>query len=131
MRGGQMGHERVIRTVERPLVRHIVHEEDAHRSAVVRRRDGPEPLLACSIPLSRAGTALKISKTPRRPFGLEKHTIWSLIRFPSSSIVRILKSMPMVVMKEGVQASSQNRRSRQDFPTPRVRQHREHPLDVL
>lgn len=40
------------------------------------------------------------------------------MRFPSSSMVRILKSIPMVVMKLGVQASSQNRRSRHDLPTP-------------
>ncbi len=40
------------------------------------------------------------------------------MRLPSSSIVRILKSMPIVVMKEGVHASSQKRNSRQDFPTP-------------
>ena len=40
------------------------------------------------------------------------------MRLPSSSIVRILKSMPMVVMKEGVQASSQKRSRRHDFPTP-------------
>ena len=42
------------RTVERPLVRHVIHEEDTHRSPVVRRGDRPEPLLACSIPLSHA-----------------------------------------------------------------------------
>lgn len=40
------------------------------------------------------------------------------MRFPSSSIVLILKSIPIVVMKLGVQASSQNRSSKQDFPTP-------------
>lgn len=33
-------------------------------------------------------------------------------------MVRILKSIPMVVMKLGVQASSQNRRRRHDLPTP-------------
>jgi hypothetical protein len=33
-------------------------------------------------------------------------------------MVRILKSIPIVVMKLGVQASSQNRRSRHDLPTP-------------
>lgn len=48
----------------------------------------------------------------------DKLTICSFIRFPSSSIVRILKSMPIVVMKEGVHASSQNLSRRQDFPTP-------------
>ena len=45
-------------------------------------------------------------------------TIWSFIRLPSSSMVRILKSMPIVVIKDGVHASSQNLSSRQDFPTP-------------
>jgi len=45
-------------------------------------------------------------------------TIWSLMRLPSSSIVRILKSIPIVVIKEGVHASSQKRRRRQDLPTP-------------
>ena len=123
-----MGHERVIRTVKRPLVRHIVHEEDAHGAAVVCRRDSPEPLLACSVPLPRA---YEISETSGNGSGLRKRTIWSLIRLPSSSIVRILKSMPMVVMKEGVQASSQNRRSRQDFPTPRARHRCKHLLDIL
>lgn len=33
-------------------------------------------------------------------------------------MVRILKSMPMVVMKEGVNESSEKRRRQQDFPTP-------------
>lgn len=32
--------------------------------------------------------------------------------------MRILKSMPMVVMKEGVKESSEKRNSKQDFPTP-------------
>lgn len=45
-------------------------------------------------------------------------TICSLMRLPSSSMVRILKSIPMVVMKLGVHASSQNRRRRHDLPTP-------------
>lgn len=42
------------------------------------------------------------------------------MRFPSNSMVLILKSIPMVVMKEGVHASSQNRSKRHDFPTPAV-----------
>lgn len=46
-------------------------------------------------------------------------TICSFIRFPSSSIVRILKSMPIVVINEGVHASSQKRSKRHDLPTPR------------
>ena len=62
-------------------------------------------------------------------------TICSLILFPSSSIVLILlrsqrslaglgsnasthKSMPMVVMNDGVHESSQNLRRRHDLPTP-------------
>jgi len=44
--------------------------------------------------------------------------ICNLTRFPSSSIVRILKSMPIVVMKEGVKESSLKRSRQQDFPTP-------------
>ena len=42
------------------------------------------------------------------------------MRLPSSSMVRILKSMPIVVMKEGVHASSQKRRRRHDLPTPEI-----------
>ena len=37
---------------------------------------------------------------------------------PSISIVRILKSMPMVVIKLVVNASSENRSSKQLLPTP-------------
>ena len=33
-------------------------------------------------------------------------------------MVRILKSMPMVVMKDGVKESSENRSKQQDLPTP-------------
>lgn len=44
--------------------------------------------------------------------------ICSFTLLPSSSIVRILKSMPMVVMKEGVKESSLKRSRQQDFPTP-------------
>jgi hypothetical protein len=33
-------------------------------------------------------------------------------------MVRILKSMPIVVMKEGVKLSSLKRRRQQDLPTP-------------
>lgn len=40
------------------------------------------------------------------------------MRLPSSSIVRILKSMPMVVMKDGVKESSLKRSRQHDFPTP-------------
>ena len=44
--------------------------------------------------------------------------ICSFTLFPSNSIVRILKSMPMVVMNEGVKESSLNRKRQHDFPTP-------------
>jgi hypothetical protein len=33
-------------------------------------------------------------------------------------MVRILKSMPIVVIKEGVKESSEKRSRQQDFPTP-------------
>ena len=42
------------------------------------------------------------------------------MRFPSTSIVRILKSIPIVVMNDGVHESSQKRRSKHDLPTPVV-----------
>lgn len=112
-------------TVETPFVGDVVHEEDSHRAPVVRRRDRPEPLLsrrvplcvtadtAVSYPCARLGHELPNGKSTRAA-----RTIWSLMRLPSSSMVRILKSIPMVVMKLGVQASSQNRRSRHDLPTP-------------
>ena len=38
------------RTVEAPLIRNIVHKQNAHGAPVVRRRNGPEALLACGIP---------------------------------------------------------------------------------
>lgn len=44
--------------------------------------------------------------------------ICSLTRFPSSSMVLILKSMPMVVMKDGVKESSLKRSRQHDLPTP-------------
>lgn len=44
--------------------------------------------------------------------------ICSFTRLPSSSIVRILKSIPMVVMKEGVNESSLKRSKQHDLPTP-------------
>jgi hypothetical protein len=44
--------------------------------------------------------------------------ICSFTRLPSSSMVRILKSMPIVVMKEGVKESSLKRSRQQDLPTP-------------
>ena len=44
--------------------------------------------------------------------------ICNFTRLPSNSIVRILKSIPMVVMKDGVNESSLNRKRQHDFPTP-------------
>jgi hypothetical protein len=52
------GVERVVRTserggkhtIERPLVRNVVHQQDPHGAAVVRRRDGAEALLARRVP---------------------------------------------------------------------------------
>ena len=39
------------RTVEAPLIRHIVDKQNAHGAAVVGRRDGAEALLSCRVPL--------------------------------------------------------------------------------
>lgn len=44
--------------------------------------------------------------------------ICSFTLLPSRSMVRILKSMPIVVMNEGVKLSSENRSRQHDFPTP-------------
>lgn len=41
-------------TVETPLVRHVVHEENSHRASVVSSRDRPETFLSRRIPLRRA-----------------------------------------------------------------------------
>lgn len=37
-------------TVERALVSDVVNEENAHRAAIISRRDGAETLLASGIP---------------------------------------------------------------------------------
>ena len=38
------------RTVERPLIRNIINQQDSHRPPVIRRRDGAEALLPCCVP---------------------------------------------------------------------------------
>jgi hypothetical protein len=38
------------RTVEAPLVRHVIDQQYAHGTPVIRRRDGPEALLAGRVP---------------------------------------------------------------------------------
>lgn len=88
--------------IERSLVCDVVRQDNAHGSTIVGRGYRAESLLA------------------RRVLELRgKYTqICSLIRLPSSSIVLILKSMPMVVIKDGVKESSEKRKRRQDFPTP-------------
>eukprot|EP00982_Pelagococcus_subviridis_P014053 31303-Pelagococcus_subviridis.AAC.32 len=45
-------------------------------------------------------------------------SVTSFTRLPSNSTVRILKSIPIVVINDVVNESSLNRRSRQLFPTP-------------
>lgn len=44
--------------------------------------------------------------------------IWSLMVLPSNSMVRILKSTPIVEMYDSVYVSSANLKRRQDLPTP-------------
>ncbi len=41
---------RIELTVKRPFVRHVIDQQDAHGAAVIRRRDGPEPLLPGRVP---------------------------------------------------------------------------------
>lgn len=102
------------RTVERAVVGHIVYQQDTHCTAVVSGGDSAETLLTSGVPL-------KQTRVPVSENSIDNEntlTICNFIRLPSSSIVRILKSMPIVVIKEGVHASSQNLSRRQDFPTP-------------
>jgi len=37
-------------TVERPLIGHIVDQQNSHRTTVIRRSDGPEAFLPSRIP---------------------------------------------------------------------------------
>ena len=37
-------------TIKRPLIRNIINQQNAHSPAIIRRRNGPEPLLARGIP---------------------------------------------------------------------------------
>lgn len=53
-------------TIKRPLVGDVVHQQDAHSTAVVRGRDRPEALLARSIPLRRT-PKVKLAPLHHRP----------------------------------------------------------------
>jgi hypothetical protein len=39
-----------IRTIETPLIRNVVHQQNAHSTPVIRRCDRAEPLLSCRVP---------------------------------------------------------------------------------
>lgn len=104
-------------TVEGALISNVVNKQDAHRTTVVCCRDRSKPLLACAdIPKSAiVPTTLHSIEGPSIPAVSQ---ICSFTRFPSSSIVLILKSIPIVVMKLGVKLSSLNRSRQHDLPTP-------------
>ena len=81
--------------------RHFRRQPAAHHSAaVVRGRDGSEALLPGSVPanadirVQRRGRELRLAAPWRRSPLPPPHQICSLIFFSSSSMVRILKSMP-------------------------------------
>jgi len=103
-------------TAETLLIGHIVDKQDTHGTSVVCSSNCSEPLLSSSIPLHRK--PLVSTGHTMYAWFLCPLTICNLILLPSSSIVRILKSIPIVVMNDGVHASSQNRSKRHDFPTP-------------
>jgi len=115
-------------TVETSLVCDIVNQQDTHSTSIVSCRNSSETFLSCRIPLKDSNAKPPKKKLNQLFFSFSRHrnkgqvkgkfTICNLIRLPSNSIVRILKSIPIVVMKLGVQASSQNRSSKHDFPTP-------------
>ena len=54
-RATRQSERRKTRTIERPLVGDIIHEQNAHRTAVIRGGDGSKPFLPRSVPL-RDGT---------------------------------------------------------------------------
>lgn len=115
------------------LIGDIINKQDAHGTTVVSCSDGAETFLTGLIQRIRTTEMKKMTK---------QHTvsqICNLIRFPSSSIVLILKSIlqisamkirscrneqderevyPIVVMKLVVNESSENRSNKQLLPTP-------------
>ena len=49
-------------TVETPLISHIVHQQYAHSTSIICRRDRPKPLLASCIPyLQLHSLAIKLN----------------------------------------------------------------------
>lgn len=85
------------------LVSDVIHHDDAMSTPVVAGRDGTEPLLPGRVPLqdSRAGMRWAWARghpVPRRDLGGAALTICSLMVLPSNSMVRILKSTPMVLI---------------------------------
>jgi len=90
----------LLDVVEAVHVGDIVDDADAVRAAVVRRGDGAETLLARGIPLlyipQISSNRLRLRLEDNR--GEVGRTICSFTVLPSSSMVRILKSTPMVEM---------------------------------
>ena len=79
--------------VEGLLVGDVVDDNDTVGSPVVGRGDGPEPLLSGCVPdLGENFVRYQILLGSTGP------VTWSFIVFPSSSIVLILKSTPIVEM---------------------------------
>lgn len=77
---------------------------------IVRNRSCPRKIMSIWLYDTLAGEYIFLPAVSQ---------ICSLIFLPSISMVRILKSIPIVVMKEGVNWSSLNRRRRHDLPTPK------------
>ena len=106
----------VLDVLEGALVRHVVHEEDAHGPAVVRRGDGPEALLPRRVP----DLQLELLVVQREGLNLEVDAVCvvhgCVIRksFMRPKAVggparpqKNTKAHPIVVMKEGVKESSE------------------------
>jgi len=110
---------RIVLTIERTCVGDIIHQQDALSSTPIEFGDRPEPRLSgCQIPLGKKHT-YKQGSNQKTTSAIR--TTCNLIRVPSISIVRIMKSTPILPTKDVVQGSPQNLRMRHDFPTPVAR----------
>jgi len=108
-------------TLERLIIRHVIDEEDAHSTAIVRSGDGAEPLLTGGIPdLQLDALAIKFDR-----LDLEINAVTGIIE--SRRVFMRMSgdktSYPIVVMKLVVNESSENRNSKQLLPTPEQREH--------
>ena len=92
------------------------------RSPEVRRCNRSEALLSGGIPnllpTRMANRNMLVIRPPSGEYGKSHISTCNLIRFPSSSMFLILKSMPIVAINVGEKESFAYLSKRQVFPTP-------------